>query len=457
MRSDFLLPLPAARELYTGTAADLPVIDFHNHLSVPDILAERRFLSVTDLWLKPDPYKHRAMRMRGVPEKYITGDAPEDERFRAWCTVFPDLVGNPLYSWSLMELSSVFGIGDVPCADNADSIRMRADAFLASNDITPAWFFRRFGVERACPCMALTDDLSPIDPEGTAVPSLRADATLVPNAAYAASLAASAGRKIGSLADYLEAASVRVRAFCAHGCRFADHGLDDGFAYVPDDGKNAARFDSLLAGQALSAPDRTALSSFILRALLGIYAACGMHVQLHIGAVRSTSTRLRTLAGAAGGFAASGRGTDFAALARLFDDAERDGALPRIILFPLNPADNAGMSVLCGSFSADGVPGLITQGPAWWWCDHRYGMECMLESFAASGLLSCFTGMTTDSRSFLSLVRHDYFRRVLCSFLARKAEENDYPADSAALSRLVRMMCYENAADAFGSGNRSVL
>ena len=431
---------PAAEAWYSAYAAALPIVDFHNHLSVKDLKTDRRFTDPTELWLAPDPYKHRAMRMRGVPERLITGDAPSEEKFSAWCGIFPDLIGNPLYQWSLSELRDVFGVEETPNRENAHAIREKATRFLRENEITPSWFLRRYRVEKLCPCLSFWEEIPDRDPAGTVVPSLRADDALFPE-----------GAKQGckTLADYLEKLEARVALFARAGCRFADHALDDGFAYFPDDGQNERRFRD----DALSAEDAARLNSFLLTRLLGLYARYGMAVQLHLGALRATSSRLRMIAGKAGGFAAAGNPFDITALTRLLDAAEKTASLPKIILFPLDLSDSARLASLSGSFSADNAPGLITLGPAWWWNDHRKGIEDVLEDAAAYGLLSNFIGMTTDSRSFLSLARHDAFRRILCSLLSRLQEENALLAPEEDVARLIRKTCYENAIEVFNKGD----
>ena len=438
--TDFYLTSPRAKALYETYAADLPLVDFHNHLSVKDLTENRRFTDPGDLWIAPDPYKHRAMRMAGVPEQNITGGASPEEKFAAWCSIFPDLVGNPLYGWSLMELREVFGIDLVPRRENASGIYAGMQAFLKENDVTPAWFLQRFKVEKLCPCLSFWEELPAWAPDGVVVPSLRADDAFLPPRELVA------GMKLNGFLTLLEE---RVAAFAKAGCRFADHALDTGFAYYGDDGKNKERFAVLSRGEALCAEDKARFASFVLTVLLDLYARHGLVVQFHLGALRRTSTRLRVLAGPAGGYASAGNPFDVTALTELLNTVEQTGTLPRVILFPLDPADTARLAMLSGSFSKDGARGLVTPGPAWWWNDHRYGIEQTLEVVAANSLLATFIGMTTDSRSFLSLLRHDVFRRILCSWLARQEAENALLAPEEDVARLIRKICYENAKGAF--------
>ena len=442
MQNETFLSADGAVSLYREYASDQPIVDYHNHLSPADLKENRRYRDLYELWLQPDPYKHRAMRMAGIPERSITGDASGEEKFFAWCSIFPDLIGNPLYQWSLAELS-LFGIEETPSKETAASILKRGNDFLSKNTVTPLWFLDRFRVEKICPCHRISDPVPESGAGDRVVPSLRADEALLPEKDWIEAFGAS------SLSEFLQAVKKKIEAFYRSGCRFADHALDDGFSYLPDDKKNEARFERILKGDALSKEDSARLSSYLLTRYLNDYAEIGMVLQLHIGAKRDTSSRLRRLAGKAGGYAAAGNECDLASLSALFDAAERRGDLPKTILFPLNPADNAKLATLSGSFARDGVKGLITLGPAWWWNDHRLGMRKALEEIEANSLLSGFVGMTTDSRSFLSLVRHDAFRRVLCDYLAKERSDHALFCSRGDLGRLIRKMVYQNASDCF--------
>lgn len=444
MNNNFLLNSNTAKDLY-NSAKNLPIIDFHNHLSVADISENKRFTDIYDLWIKPDPYKHRAMRMCGVSEKYITGDASDFEKFQAWCSIYPKLIGNPLYVWSQMELGAMFEISELPSESNAEAIYKQANLYLQNNEVTPISLLDKFNVELACPCVSLSDDFVVFKNKKNIVPSLRGDDIVSPDAPIIKKLEA-VTNTINNLSDYKNAVRKRLNVIKNVGCKFSDHALDNGFKYYSDDGKNEERFNETLKGNKLDEEASKKLFSYLLTFLCEEYARLNFTVQLHIGAQRYTSTRLRDLAGAAGGFAGIGNSVDIASLTQFFDALERrEYGLPKLVLFTLNPSDNAMLSVLSGSYSKDNVPGLITQGPAWWWCDHKYGIEEVLENIATFGLLSNFVGMTTDSRSFLSLVRHDYFRRILCDWLAKKLENNELCCGMNDLSALINDMCYNNA------------
>lgn len=443
MNPNFLLLSPLAQQLYHDCAKTLPIIDYHNHLAPGDITGNRRYENITKLWVSADPYKHRAMRILGLEERVITGDASDYEKFQAWYESLPRLIGNPLFDWSMMEFSTVFDMELLPfqpCQEVWETLNRKLETMTAED------ILGKFQVQYSAPCAALGDDLSVFDKAAGLCPSLRGDDLLLPAPALLQKLETLTGTATGSLDGYLAAVNARLDAFRDTGCRFADHALDNGFTYLPDDGKNADRFAAAAAGQPLSGEDILHLRSCILTALLGGYARVGFTVQLHIGAQRSTSTRLRTLAGAAGGYAAIGSTVDVASVVQLLDAAEQQTqGLPHILLFTLNPADNAVMATLCGSYSADGKQALVSQGPAWWWCDHHHGITSMLDEFCCHSVLSTFIGMTTDSRSLLSFVRHDYFRRVLCQWIADMVEKQRLPNDPQLLQDTVKRICYQNA------------
>ena len=441
---NFLLTTDAAKDLYAAIK-DLPIIDYHNHLSAKDIAGNKRFLDVYELWIAPDPYKHRAMRMCGVPEKYITGDATKEEKFSAWCETLPKLALNPLSHWSYIEMEKIFGWTAAINGKNAKELYAYCNDYLQNHEITVGKMMEIFNVEYACPCASLIDDTSVFDGDARFAPSLRGDDIVVPTKAFIEKLQTAAGVKIANLDDFKRAIGVRLDVYAACGCRFSDHALDNGFVFYQDDGKNLKRFAAITKGK-LSCEDKAKLSSYLLVFLGEEYAKRNFVMQLHIGAERYTSSTLREKVGPAGGFAGIGNSVDVRSLTRFLDTVDRgDHGLPKTLLFTLNPADNALMSVLSGSYSKDGVAGLITQGPAWWWCDHKQGMVEMFENAAVFSALSNFIGMTTDSRSFLSFVRHDYFRRVLCDWLGKKWAQGELLCDWSEVQDLAYKLCYGNA------------
>lgn len=455
MKKDFLLTSECARRLYYDCAAKLPIVDYHNHLSVADVASDRRFENITQLWISVDPYKHRAMRILGIPERYITGDASDFEKFEAWYGCLPRLAGNALFDWSMMEFDKVFDIELHPFTKSAGEVWTEANEKL--KDLSAKRILEKFDIKYCAPCASLVEDLSLFNKEKGICPSLRGDDIVGVNRSFVKKLEQWNGMEIDSLEVFEKAIQKRLEAFVEAGCKYSDHALDDGFDYVQDDasgsgnvrdtGNNEERFQAVLRGESLSEKDRVCLSSCILKTLAGLYARNGFTMQLHIGAKRSTSTRLREIAGPAGGYAAIGRCVNVKALTDMLDDIEKqEHGLPKTLLFTLNPADNAVMSILSGSYSKDGVETIVSQGPAWWWCDHYQGMWEMLDKLSVYGVMSTFVGMTTDSRSLLSFVRHDYFRRVLCQWIGEKVEKGVLPDDYEILADIVTNMCYRNAA-----------
>lgn len=444
MHDYFLLNNRTSRQLYR-VVKDLPVIDYHNHLSLQDIKEDKRFTDVYDLWIKPDPYKHRAMRMCGVRENDITGDASREEKFVKWCETLPMLIGNPLYHWSLMELKTVFHVSDIPDKENALAIYRKCNQYLADNIVSVNRLLDDFHVEYACPCASLIDDISFFENSARFSPSLRGDDMVNLTVAFVEKLGEITQTEITDLEAFKRAVCQRLDDFQRCGCVFSDHALDNGFVFSEDDGRNADRFVSLLK-QNLDDGDKRRLSAHLLTFLGEEYAKRRFVMQLHIGAERYTSTRLRNAVGPAGGFAGIGNSVNVSSLTAFLDRLDcAEYGLPKTVLFTLNPADNALMSVLSGSYSKDGAKGLVTQGPAWWWCDHTLGIEEVLENAAAFSALSNFIGMTTDSRSFLSFVRHDYFRRILCRWVGDKMGSGDFVCRREQAEELIYRLCYANA------------
>lgn len=444
MSENYVLRGELATYLYENFAKHLPIIDYHNHLSMTDIEIDRVYENITKLWISPDPYKHRAMRILGVPERYITGDASDYEKFEKWYECLPRLIANPLYDWSMMEFDTVFGIKLCNFDISAQEVWNEVQKKLLN--ISASEILKKFNIEYCAPCTSLCDDLSCFENNQHFAPSLRGDNIVLPDLSVIEALESITNIKIDSITAWNKAVDSRLEDFARVGCRYTDHALDNGFSYIEDDGKNEARFSCLISGKALNEEDKLRLSSYLLAMLGNLYAKHGFVMQLHIGAQRSTSTRLRAIAGPAGGYAAIGSCVNVKALTELLDNIEKsDFGLPKTILFTLNPSDNAAMAILSGSYSKDGVEAIISQGPAWWWCDHRQGIEQMLDNYSVYGVLSTFIGMTTDSRSLLSFVRHDYYRRTLCQYLANKVESGILPKDTKLLEYAIVNMCYANA------------
>jgi glucuronate isomerase len=455
IHDDFLLGTRTARRLYHEHAAGLPIVDYHSHLDPRELADDRRFDTLADVWIVTDPYKHRAMRIAGVGESFITGSATRREKFDHWAAVVPQTLGNPLFHWTALELRRYFGIRELLAPATAEWIWNEANARLAAPSHSARGLLGQAHVECLCTSDRLLDDLASHARLAASafptriLPSLRADELLAVEAPdyvpWVHRLAATNGAVIADWDAFSWAVTQQLDRFHQAGCRLADQALDD-FVYASPSPTDTARlFARRIAGDPLSAADLTQLKSVLLRFLATEYARRGWSLQLHLGAQRQTSSRLRALAGPAGGYASIGRSCDVASVCRFLDELEAEGLLPRTILYTLNPADNAVLAALTGSFTAAGVRGKTQFGPAWWYNDHRAGIARHLEDLASYGLLASFVGMTTDSRCLLSMARHEYFRRILCDFLGARVEAGEYPCDETLLAQLVRDLAYENA------------
>lgn len=422
MNSRYLLKTEGARRLYDDFVQNLPIIDFHNHLSINEMQSNRRFENLTDLWITPDPYKHRLMRICGVEEFYITGNAEPYEKFEKFCEVFPYLAGNPVFDWCRMELEQVFNISLIPSKESARDIYDAVGRMLQSPEFCFNGILERFHVEYQSPVASLMDDLSPYDGIKVA-PSLRGDNLLQPSAELIGQLEAITGKNISDINSYIGAVALMLDRFAEAGCSFADHSLDDGFF----DGEDAEKKTEILVR-------------------LGVeYAKRGWTLLLHMDAKRKTSTCLAKMVGPAGGYAAVGGSFPVSQVCDLLNAMEQGGGLPDTVLFPLNMSDLPSLAILQGSFTGNGTPAKVQLGPAWWWNDHAFGIKNTMDCIASMGVLSQFIGMTTDSRCVLSFVRHDYFRRLICTWLDEQNAQAEWGLSYQQLGDIAIKICYENA------------
>ena len=425
MDEEFLLDTQTARELYHGVAEKQPIMDYHCHVSPKEIAENRSFANLTQLWLEGDHYKWRLMRACGVPERLITGDAPDQEKFRAWAATLERAVGNPIYHWSHLELKRYFGF----------------DGYLTSDD--PAddlcWHEQ----------LAADDTL-----ETVVLPAFRPDKAVnleKPDFAdYIAKLSQSAGTEIQNMDTLLAALEHRMDYFAAHGCTVADHGLDNIVFRPADTAALDAILQKRLTGLTITEEElwqyKTALLLYFGRG----YARRGWVMQLHFAAQRNNNTRMFRQLGPDTGYDSIGPAVNLPDLARLLDTLEAEEALPKTILYSLDPNDNAALVTLMGCYQGEGVRSKLQHGSAWWFNDCKDGMEAQLKGLAAGGVLGNFVGMLTDSRSFLSYTRHEYFRRILCGLLGRWVEEGQYPDDRPLLEEMVADICYRNSVSYFG-------
>lgn len=455
LHDDFLLHSELARQLYHGVAAGLPIVDYHNHLDPGVIADDRSFHDLYALWIEPDPYKHRAMRIHGIPERGITGAEGNRAKYNNWAVTLPATWGNPLCHWNALELERTFGIDTPLTPGTADAIWERAAARLTEPELRPQAILAGFGVETLCTSDDLLDDLEPhrratAAGRVTVRPSLRGDSiTRVGREGFGdfvSRLGSATRHSIRDLESYLAAVDQRLDSLAASGCVLADHALDSGFRFVPASEAEVRRtFLRILSGDRPAKRDTDALAVHLLVELGRRYAARNWGLQLHVGAQRRTSARLRALAGGAGGYASIGSPAHMESLATLLDTIERGGGLPDVILYTLNPADNAAFASLTGSFSEDGTAGKVQFGPAWWYNDQFTGIRDHLETVASYGLLHHWIGMTTDSRSLLSFCRHEYFRRILCNLLAEWVAAGRLPAAGPWLDEALTNICHGNA------------
>lgn len=452
--ADFLLMNDYGKKLYHEVAAKMPIIDPHNHIDLTAFVANHSFENIAQLLVKNDPYKHRAMRIYGIDESFITGNASDYEKFQAWASCFPSTVGNPLFHWGCMELKALFGIDTILNPQTADQIWQQANRLLQAPGLGAVDIVKKFGVEMFCTSDDLLDslsvhiDLAQQNNGLTCLPSLRSDSIINFNASFygwVEKLQDITQIKINTLADYKNAVGQRLDFFDAAGCLLSDHSLDSGFSFIPTSAEDAALlFADFLNQQTVDKNDLVRLQSHLLYYLGMEYAKRQWKMQLHIGAYRYTSSVLRNKVGPAGGYACIGHTMDIASICAFLDALDLENNLPKTILYTLNPADNAVLASLTGSYAEDGVRGKIQFGPAWWYNDHLEGILDQLKALSSYGLLGTSIGMTTDSRSIASFSRHDYFRRIFCNLIGSWVQEAKLPEDWEMLSTLVKNISYHN-------------
>jgi glucuronate isomerase len=468
MDKDFLLSTRTAQQLYHEAAADEPIFDYHCHLPPRDIAEDRRFGNLTEIWLEGDHYKWRVLRANGIDERRVTGDADPYDKFLAWAETVPHLIGNPLYHWTHLELQRYFDISEILNPASAPEIWKAANARLTGEGgLSACGILKKFRVH----AVGTTDD--PVDTlewhdlirtagktETRVIPSFRPDPafniTRKDFTGYINALGKSAGQPISALADLLKVLRGRMDQFAVRGCVSADHGIEclsfrDGGTGGDARWEDAAgeAFAKALAGKAVTGEEAETYAAFLLCFLGAEYCDRGWVMQLHLSALRSPNTRLfRALGPNTGGDAI--RDTPVAEnLAWFLDALESRGKTPKTILYSLNPNDYYALGSIMGSFQGGGIPGKLQLGSAWWFCDHQDGMEEQMKILGNLGLLSRFIGMLTDSRSFLSYPRHEYFRRILCNILGGWVEEGKIPPDNCLLENMVRDIAFRNAKQYF--------
>ncbi len=458
MDQDFLLSTGVARRLYREVAAELPVIDYHSHLQQSEIASRKTFRNIAELWLGGDHYKWRLMRTAGVSEHFITGPATDKEKFKEFCRVLPLAIGNPIYHWSHLELRRLFDIGLVINAKNADAIWEQANAKLAGMD---TWaFLEQAKVEIACTTDDPADDLLQHDEiarsglKTRVLPAYRPDAAMRINKDgfldYVQRLASVSGVKIASFASMMEALEKRVVYFHERGGRISDHAIDIPLPAVAATAEQLeTMFAKRLKGELLDEVEAAQYLRGLLEFIGAVYAKYEWTMCFHIGAMRNNNQRMLDTLGPDTGYDSISDMTTSGGLVALLDALDAAKQLPKTMLFNLNPAMNEVLSTMIGNFQDGSVAGKVQFGPAWWFNDHKLGNLNQLLAFGNHSVLGVFVGMVTDSRSFASYPRHDYFRRLVCRQLGEWVEAGEYPDDFEALSTIVRGICYENAKNYF--------
>jgi glucuronate isomerase len=458
--NNFLLQNQTARTLYYKHAASQPIVDYHCHIPVREIAENRRFNNLFELWLEGDHYKWRAMRANGVDERYCTGEAPGYEKFLAWARTVPHTLRNPLYHWTHLELVRYFGIDELLDENTAPDIWKRANAQL-SDGLTTHTILRKFNVEIVCttddPSDSLQHHHAVAEQElGTRVfPTFRPDRAFhthdVPAFnSWVDGLGAAADTDISHLSHLLDALRKRHDAFHEHGCRASDHGLEVCFADFCNDAEATRLFATLRNGHTISPEDAARFASFMLLYSAHLDAEKGWVKQLHLGALRNANPPMLQRLGRDIGFDSIGDYRQGAALARFLGRLSEENALPKVILYNSNPADNYLFAAMVGNFQDGSAAGRMQYGAGWWFLDQKDGIEAQLNALSNTGLLTRFVGMVTDSRSWMSYPRHEYFRRILCNLLGREMEAGELPQDEELVGSMIERICYSNAKQHFG-------
>jgi glucuronate isomerase len=461
IHDDFLLSTKTAQRLFHDFAADQPILDYHCHLPPQDVAANRQFRNLAEIWLEGDHYKWRAMRANGIAERYCTGDAPPREKFQAWARTVPQTLRNPLYHWTHLELKRYFGIDELLDESSAPRIWEQANAALAGEDLRAHGILRKFQVKAVCTTDDPTDDLSchkAIAASGLATkvfPTFRPDKALnvhqpdlfVP---WVERLEAASNTSIGKLTEFTDALHKRHDFFHQMGGRLSDHGLNHPYADFGSEADAAAIFERARAGKAATPEEHSRFASHMMLVFGRLDAEKGWTKQMHLGARRNNNTRRYREMGPDTGWDSIGDFPQGEALGAYLDRLEQENCLPKVVIYNLNPADNYVIATMIGNFQDGVTAGKIQFGSGWWFLDQKEAMQWQMNALSNCGLISRFLGMLTDSRSFMSYPRHEYFRRVLCDMLGRDIENGEIPDNDELVAPLIRNICYGNAKQFLG-------
>ncbi|MFR6512885.1 MAG: glucuronate isomerase [Ruminococcus sp.] len=461
IHDDFILKNETARALYHQSAESLPIIDFHNHLNPQEIYEDRCYDNLAEVWLGGDHYKWRAMRANGVPEELITGDGDPYEKFLAWADTVQNCIGNPLYHWTHLELKRYFGIDDVLTPETAPAIWEKCNALLKTPEYSIRNLLKMQNVEVLCTTDNPIDDLKwhkKLAEEGFEIqvlptfrPGRALDIEKDDFADYIAQLGECTDLEIHSLDDVLQALKKCLAYFIEDGCRVTDHSLESDF-FLPASLEEADYiYQKRMSGETLSLEETAKYRGFVLTELGREYSRNNLVMQLHIGAIRNNSLRMFQHLGDDTGFDSLNDFNYAPQLSALLNAMDLTEELPKTVLYYLNSKDADMLAAMAGNYQSNtqNIRGKVQLGSAWWFCDHKRGMERQMNALADTGLISTFIGMLTDSRSFLSFPRHEYFRRILCNLIGSWVEDGEYPADMPYLNTLVQNICYTNAKQYF--------
>ncbi|PRX46872.1 D-glucuronate isomerase [Salegentibacter salegens] len=459
IEEDFLLENRFSKELYERYAKDMPIIDYHCHLPVEDIAEDRQFKNLTEIWIAGDHYKWRAMRALGIEEKYITGNSNDEEKFEKWAATIPYTLRNPLYHWTHLELQRYFGITDLLNEKNAKKIYNQCNSLLATQAYSTRNLLKKMNVKVVCTTDDPADDLKhhkKIAEDGFEVkvlPTFRPDALLNIESdgfsAYLHKIGEQTNVKIKDFSSLATAVERRIDYFHEHGCRLSDHGLERMCAEDFSENEIDTLLKKKLAGENITTEEAEKYQSALMLKMGEFYGKRNWTMQLHLGPVRDTNSKLLNQIGKDAGVDSIGDLNQAKPLAKFLDTLNKKDKLPKTILYNVNPADNEVMATMAGNFMGDSPKGKIQHGSAWWFLDQKDGMEKQLNSLSNMGLISCFVGMLTDSRSFLSVPRHEYFRRVLCNLFGKDIEAKELPEDIEWIGKIIQDICYYNAESYF--------
>jgi glucuronate isomerase len=456
IHDDFLLQTKTARHLYHKFAEARPILDYHCHLSSEDIASNRRFKNLFEIWLEGDHYKWRAMRANGIAERFCTGDADPYEKFLAWASTVPHCLRSPLYHWSHLELKRYFGIDQLLDEETAPAIWKRANKLLEKDEFTAQGILKKFRVRALCTTDDPADDLKSHAKIAASklttrvYPAFRPDVALKVHKPevfnpWIERMVAAANIHIRSLQDLLEALRKRHDFFHEKGCRLSDHGLVHCYAECCSEETAAAIFEKARSGKSATPQEHSSFASYMMLFLGRLDAESGWTKQLHLGARRNANSLALETLGLDTGFDSIGDFRQADLLGTYLNSLAREKALPKTIIYNVNPNDNYVIATMTGNFQDGTIPAKIQFGTAWWFLDQKEGIEWQLNALSNTGLLSRFIGMVTDSRSFMSYPRHEYFRRVLCNLIGRDIESGDLPDHEDLIGEMIENICFKNA------------